>query len=326
MKKTFKYILKHLLNWIDVLESLLFILIIGEIWGILIGGVLGFIALRRHFRVWKSKQIIKEKLINERVAANEGAQGAGKTSLMLYMTSLEYKANEVYTIVPCKINGEFTNKLTKEITSLQKRVPLHSCFLFDEISMYYSNSLNMKDIKNQELIKPLEITFQSIRHFTDGNVLGTSVDMCRVNKNLEEKHSIFNKLLKQTTCHSSYVILPLYKLFLILTKKYDKKKHKYLGTYRVWTIQTFRPITHDNYYYDLSNQDEQKTKNEGYSNLLEIWAYNNLDYEYNDTYLRRLYETLPPVTPEKWDNLEIDRESLNKIGHSDLVKYFPTFK
>lgn len=325
-KKLWNRSKKILLNWLDLIEAALILCIFQNIWGILIGVILAFIAIRRHYRVSKSKHIIKEKLQNEKVSANEGAQGAGKTSLMLYMASLEYKADEIYTMVPCKVNGVFTNKLTKEIMQLKVRVPEHSCFLLDEMSMYYPNTMNMKDKENQAVITPIAIIFQSIRHFFGGNSIGTSVSMERVNKQIEEKHSIFNKLLKQTTKTSSFIILPLYKLFLRIIGKYDKTKHKYLGTYRIWTIQTFTPITHDNYYYDLANQDENKTKNDGFSNLIEIWAYNNLDYEYNDTYLNRLYLTLPKAEIKKWNSLEIDRTSLHELGYSDMLPYFPDFK
>lgn len=326
MKKILLKFKKILLNWLDVIEALILLIFIKNIWGIFLGIVLMFIAIRRHWRVFKSKQIIKEKLINERVAANEGPQGAGKTSLMLYMASLEYKANEIYTMVPCKVNGEFTNVLTKEILSLKVRMPKHTCMLLDEMSAYFPNTMNMKEQSNLNLIEPIAVAFQFIRHFTNGNSLGTSVSMERVNKHLEEKHSVFNSLLKQKVCNNSYIIFPTFKLFLFLIGKYDSKKHKYLGKYRVWYVQTFKPITHDNYVYDLSNQKENKTKNDGFSNLIEIWAYNNLDYEYNDTYLSKLYETLPLAEQIKWESLEINREMLHKIGQSNLLKYFPTFK
>lgn len=322
MKNNFIKKLKSLLiNWIDLLEVILIYILFNNIYGLLISIILGFIAIRRHWKVYKSKINLKEKLQNERVMANEGFQGAGKTSLMLYIASLKYKANQIYTIVPCKINGEFTNVLTKEVLQLKEQIPMNSCILGDELTMFFNNLSNKKELSD-ELVASTACLYQSIRHFTDGNIINTSVDMTRLNKQLEEKHSVFNKLLRQRTCLSSYFIIPTYKLILILLKKYDPKVHKWLGTYRIWEYQTFTPITHDNYYYDLSNQNVNQNE-KGFSNLVEIWAYNNLDYEYNDTYLRRLYKTLPVHIPIQWDSLEISRDMLDKIGYSQLKKYFP---
>ena len=331
MKNKFKKIgvfFKNLLiNYVDILETFiwLFLFKLGNNWLFLIIACWwGFVSIRRHYRVFKSKMILKNKLINERVQGNEGFQGQGKTSLMLYMASLEYKANEIYTIVPCKIKGQYTNVLTKEILQLKEQIPLHTCILGDELTMFFNNLTNKKELSD-DLVASTACLYQSIRHFTDGNIINTSVDMTRLNKQLEEKHSVFNKLLGQDTHKSSWVIIPIYKMILRIIGKYDKTKHQYLGTYRTWEYQTFVPITHENYYYDLST-DTSNLKENHYSNLTTIWAYNNLDYEYNDTYLRKLYKTLPVNVPIKWKDMEIDREMLNKIGYSQLVKYFPTFR
>lgn len=273
-----------------------------------------FINIRFTYRIIKSKILIKTMAKNNRVQGFEGSQGRGKTSLMLYMASVLKKP--IYSNIPFKIRGDFTYVLGTDIINLKSRVKENSILIFDEITLYYNNLMTGKSKDEKHDIYSFELLLQLCRHFFDGNIFTASVSMGRVPAVLEEKYSIFNRVLCQTTKINSFIIAPLLYLFgLVFKKKID------VGI-RVWTYQTFERIDHENYYFDLSTNKES-VKDQYYANLINIYAYNNsLDFDYNDRFMRFLYEQVAFDENKKFENLDFDMKSLSDTGFRKIINHF----
>lgn len=280
----------------------------------LIPAYLLFINIRFTYRIIKSKILIKNLAKNNRVQGFEGAQGRGKTSLMLYMASVLKKP--IYSNIPFKIRGNFTYILGTDIINLKSRVKENAVLIFDEITLYYNNLMSGKTKDEKYNIYSFELLLQLCRHFFDGNIFTASVSMGRVPAVLEEKYSIFNRVLGQTTKMNSFLIAPLLYLFaLVFKKKID------VGV-RCWTYQTFERIDHENYYFDLSSNKES-VKDQYYANLINIYAYNNsLDFDYNDRFMKFLYDQVAVDKNKKFEHLDFDIKSLSKTGFSKIIEHF----
>lgn len=273
-----------------------------------------FINIRFSYYILKSKLLIKTMAKNNRVQGFEGAQGRGKTSLMLYMASVLKKP--IYSNIPFKIRGDFTHILGTDIINLKSRVKENSILIFDEITLYYNNLMTGKSKDEKHDIYSFELLLQLCRHFFDGNIFTASVSMGRIPAVLEEKYSIFNRVLGQTTKMNSFIIAPLLYLFgLLFKRKID------VGI-RVWTYQTFERIDHENYYFDLSTNKES-VKDQYYANLISIYAYNNsLDFDYNDRFMKYLYEQVTIDENKKFESLDFDINSLSDTGFKNIIEHF----
>lgn len=268
--------------------------------------------IKRFYKVWKGKQIILNEQKNKRVIGQEGPQGAGKTSFMLYVASI--MNHPVFSSAPCKINGEYTYKLTGDMLDMNVKLPYNSLIILDEISLYFDNSLS-KLGKCFET-EGLETQMQLIRHCYDGHMLTASVDMNRVVKRVEEKHGMFRRLLGQDGPKGSFIIDPIIEVISYMFGLGIKTG------YRVWTYQTFEQINHEGYIFDLSRQKEN-TKNNHFANLNEIWAFNNnINFEYDDRYFKKLYLELPKAPLEKWTDLTFNFEELENTGFTEIYKFF----
>lgn len=316
IKKILSFISKYS-GWLEAITMLFLALKMKETskyWMILlsIAIYMFYRTIKRFYKVWKGKQIIINEELNKRVIGQEGAQGAGKTSLMFYIASI--LKQPVFSSAPAKINGEFTYKLTDKMLNMDVKLPYKSLIILDEISLYFDNSYS----KFQDSMKTegLERQMQLIRHCYDGQMLTASVDMNRVAKRIEEKHGMFRRLLGQASYRSSFIIDPIINMISDIFRLDIKTG------YRVWTYQTFENINHEGYIFDLSRQDKN-TKNSHFANLQEIWAFNsNINFEYDDRYFKKLYLELPKAKLEKWEDLNFNLEQLKDTGFNDVVKFF----
>lgn len=286
----------------------------SEYWIIplVIGGFYMFKCIQKHWKVRKSKMILMYEEMNKRAIGHEGAQGAGKTSLMFYVASIMNAP--IFTSAPARINGQMTYKLTEEIINMDAKIPLYSMVILDEITLYYDNELSKQ--LNHEKTEGLEMQMQLIRHAYDGQMLTASVDMNRLAKRVEEKHGMFRRLMGQRSVNNSIIIDRILKIISKIFKL-DLK----LG-YRVWTYQTFENINHKGYIFDLSRQ-EQDTKNTHFANLNEVWAYNSsINFEYDDRYFKNLYLKLPKAELKQWQSLTFNYEELKDTGFSSVTTFF----
>lgn len=320
LKKRIKKILSIISKYSGLIESILIILLSISIkndikyWILFLG--FGIWRLWRYIKnLWiikKSKlQIIYESK-NKRATGNEGAQGAGKTSLMCLIASILNVP--VFSSAPIKINGKMSYILTKEILNMYERIPLGSLIIIDEISFYWDN--DMSKLVDHAKTQGLEITLQLIRHLFDGYFMSASVDMNRVAKRIEEKHSMFRRLLGQDGLNTSLIIDPIINIISNIFNLDIKTG------IRCWTYQTFENIDHKGYIFDLSRQ-EKNVDNKRFANLVEIRAWNsNINFEYDDRYFKELYLKLPKAELKEWPSLKFNYEQLKETGFENIIKIF----
>lgn len=319
-KKRIKKILGYISIFSGFIEASIILLIAfniknsSEYWLIplIIGIIYLYKCISKHWKVRKSKIILMYEEMNKRAIGHEGAQGAGKTSLMFYVASIMNAP--IFTSAPARINGVMTYKLTEEIINMDAKLPLFSMVILDEITLYYDNELSKQ--LNHEKTEGLEMQMQLIRHAYDGQMLTASVDMNRLAKRVEEKHGMFRRLLGQRSVNNS-IFIDRFLKFISKIFKLDLK----IG-YRVWTYQTFENINHKGYIFDLSRQ-EQDTKNTHFANLNEVWAYNSsINFEYDDRYFKNLYLRLPKAELKQWQSLTFNYEELKDTGFNSVTNFF----
>lgn len=319
-----KYFFIHFINWLirlgGIIEGVLLIFIGVRLnlnnkdakFLILafVGGYLIYRAIVRLWKVHKSKLIIRGNAYNNRTTFFEGPNGRGKTSLMLYSASV--LKTKVLSNVPFKVNGDFVYKLDNQAINLQRAIPEGACVVMDEISLFYHNldKVNCYD---------LELLLQLQRHFFDGNFYMASIKASRLPQQLREKTAICNYLLGQRTEYTSFVIGPI--LYFIFNKILRCKKIN-IG-FRVWTYQTFEDIDHENYNFDLSNESSQTdTQTRHFSNLVDIYAFNDVNtFEYNDRFMKYLYDMLPKTDLVKYESLDFDEKTLFNSGYGKIITY-----
>lgn len=191
--------------------------------------------------------------------------------------------------------------------------------------MYYNNLLQGKSKEDKTEVYSFELLLQLCRHFYDGNVFTASVNMGRIPTALEEKYSIFKRVLGQRTQYNSFIIAPLISFFynnLFYKDIKAKKRTKFAVGIRKWTYQTFENIEHENYYFDLSSNKESQ-KEQYYANLITCYAYNNaLDFDYNDRFMRFLYERVAVADPKQFNSLDFDFATLSDTGFNKIADYF----
>lgn len=320
IKKIIKRILNIISRYSGLIESIIIILLSLKVketsnyWILLLA--FGIFRLYKYIKnewlIYKGKLQIKYESRNKRVTGHEGAQGAGKTSLMCYTASILNVP--VFSSAPIKINGHMTYILTKNIIDMLERIPLGSVIIIDEISFYWDNE--MSKLIDHAKTQGLEITAQLIRHLFDGYMLSASVDMNRVAKRIEEKHSMFRRLLGQDGINTSLIIDPVINTVSFIFNL------KIKTGIRCWTYQTFENINHKGYVFDLSRQDKN-VDNKKFANLVEIRAWNSsINFEYDDRYFKRLYLKLPKAELKKWPNLTFNFEQLKETGFDNIIKIF----
>lgn len=319
-----KYIFVSCINWLirlgGILEGL-FLFFVGinlnkskgayYLLVSFLGLFLIYLSLKKIFKVYKSKRIIKNDAYSSRVTCFEGPPGRGKTSLMLYSASC--LDTLVLSNVPFKINGDFVYKLDKSVLDLEKAIPEGSCACMDEVTLFYHNldKINCYDF---------ELLLQLHRHFFDGNFYLASVKASRLPQQIREKVSVCKYLIGQHTEYSSFFIGPI--LYFIF-RKCLKIKSINIG-FRIWTYQIFEDIDHPNYNFDLSNQTSNTiTRSNHFAELVDIYAFNDsVTFEYNDRFMKYLYDRLDKSDLIKYDSLDFTEDSLNGSGYKKLIDYF----
>lgn len=251
---------------------------------------------------------------NNRVVCIEGPQGRGKTSLMLCLSTWisDYNKSTILSNVPFKSKGEFVYKLDSSVVELKRKIPDKSVCCMDEVTLFYHN-LDKINCYDFELLLQLE------RHFFDGNFFLASVKASRLPQQIKEKVGCCYYVVGQESKRSSLIlgqlIQKIYRFFTSETLP--------IG-YRCWTYQTFEEINHDNYNFDLSNSTQDTTtKLKHFSQLIEIVNFNDENmFEYNDRFMRALYDSLPQLELEKYDSLDFTFDNLNGSGYRKLIDYF----
>lgn len=276
---------------------------------LIIFGYFLYRAIKYSYYVWVGKKTIISDSLNSRVQAIEGGNGRGKSSFVFYSCSV--LGVPVLSNVPVKIRGDFVYKLKDLHIHELERIPTYSAVVLDECGLVYNNldKYNHFDF---------EVLLQLGRHFFDGNFYLSTIKASRLPNQIREKVTLCKMMLGQRVVYQSLITLPILNLFKgVFGFKYP------LGL-RVWTYQDFEEIDHDNYTFDLSNQDKD-TKNNKFSNLVDLYAYSDCCmFEYEDRFMLGLYNELlqKEFEEDKFNSLHYDYETLNELGYSKLNEHF----
>lgn len=268
------------------------------------------------FLVLRSKREAKEYLEDNRILPIEGKQRVGKTSLSCYF--IKVLNNDTYSNVPLKIKGNFTNKITTEILSLEKKIEENAIIYIDECNLYYNNLRNGKSTENNNIFGQ-SIFAQCVGHFTDGNIIYSSTYTDKLPKEIRVNFSCKCQVLKQQTYNfaliGSIVLKLIARLFGI--------KDIYTGL-RHWTVQHFEKIhafgnddgeSNGEYKVDLNNPNGK------FAPIYEFYDFQGADYEYNDRYMKGLYDILDNAIKLKHNNLNIDISDNSLLYDAEVFKY-----
>lgn len=278
--------------------------------------VLLFRLIKWEYKAFMTREIIKDTAINKRVQGFCGYQGCGKTSLML-ATGYILNSPSIYTNFPCKIRNKYTKKLSDAVLNMDTRIEENSCIMISEATMFYHNLLDNvsdKDIVNK--LYPQELHQQIVRHAYNGNMFYDSIDLNRMPKMLKDNIGLTNYLLGQKSKTFSFIITPL------LASIGKMLGIELRGNMRIWEVQQFESIPVQQYVFDLSRQ-EKDTNTKNYANLLELCCWEDVThFEYDDRFLRGLYNKLPQNIDKKWSSLIFSDTELKEIGYGFLIDFF----
>lgn len=273
---------------------------------------IGFVIYRwvkAFYKVFKSKTEADLYLLDNRVIPICGKQRVGKSSLACYFANRNI--GKVYSNIPLRLRGKYTNKLTTEILTCREQVDDYSMFLVDEASLFYNN---MKSDDTDGVIYGQAVLCQCVGHFFDGNILYVSVDTSRIPKMIRDNYSA----VLQVTGSECYKYSFLGDFLLkIIAKKIYKNQRIYTGV-RIWKAQHYESIKEDQY-ISLLGQNEDKN---GFSPLHEFASFQSFGLDqYDDRYMKAYYKTKPKHRPNAWDSLQLTENDFKYLYDSALFKY-----
>lgn len=272
--------------------------------------------LKWEYKAIATKEIIKDTCVNARVQGFCGFQGRGKTSYMLYCGYVLNSKN-VFSNFPCKIRNKFAYMLDDKILNMDEKVPEKSILLLSEATLFYHNLLhNTKDVEIATKLYGQELHQQIVRHAYNGNIFYDSIDLNRMPQMLRENIGLTNYMLGQKSKTFSFILTPL---IISIAKIFDIE---IIGNMRVWELQQFEKIPDKQYTFDLSTQ-EKDTNTKNYANLLEVCAWCDIrHFDYDDRFLKGLYDRLPDAIKKAWDTLQFSDNDLRQIGYGFIIDFF----
>lgn len=277
---------------------------------LLIAFFLGFTVYRwikAFWKVWRSHVQANDYLSDNRVIPICGKQRSGKSSIACYFSKKAY--GEVYSNIPLKLRGRFTQKLTTELLTCEERVEDYSLFLVDEASLFYNN---VKSDTDNDTIYGQAVLCQCVGHFFDGNILYVSVDTDRIPKLIRDNYSCCLQILGQETYKYSiigdYILKKVWKLL-------TKQKKVYTGL-RIWRAQHYEFIRSEQYVGQLGDE------NNGFSPLLTFASFQTFGLdEYDDRYMRKFYDEQPSHIDDYWDSLLLDLDDFKNMYDGYVIEY-----
>lgn len=264
-------------------------------------------------KVLKSKSDIEAYCLNNRVIAVKGKQRCGKSSFVCYASSI--LKSKIYSNIPFKIKGKFTNKLTTDILSCRESVPEYSTLVVDECNLFYHNLRTSKSGSN-DLIFGQSAFCQCVGHFTDGNVFYSATDVDRIPKEIRDNFSCHLQMLEQNSYQFSFIgafILKMVGNMLGIRRVYTGL--------RIWHAQHFEKLSENGYTYDLSNNE--LTDKFKFANLMEFACFQSFNsFEYDDRYMKSFYDKLPKHVSVKWEDFKINFADFKNLYDSEIVRFF----
>lgn len=264
------------------------------------------------YRCISSRIKAKEYLQANRVLPVEGKQRSGKTSFCSWLCSLN-KA-PVYSNVPILLRGNYTRKLSTDILSLHSKIEENSIIYIDECNLYYNNLRNGKSTENNNIFGQ-SIYSQCVGHFTDGNIIYSSTYTDKLPKEIRVNFSCRAQVLGQHTFNFSFIGSFFVKFFF----KFFLKKDIYTGL-RHWQVQHYERI-HSSIEEDGLYSVDLNNSNSKFAPVYDFYCLNSYIFEYNDRYMRGLYEPLPEAVIECFENLDVDISNTSSLYDAEIFKY-----
>ena len=261
------------------------------------------------YMVFKSKTDAYFYLLDNRVIPICGKQRVGKSSLACYFANVNI--GKVYSNIPLRLKGKFTNHLTTEILTCREQVDDYSLFLVDEASLFYNN---VKSDDTNGVIYGQAVVCQCVGHFFDGNILYVSVDTSRIPKPIRDNYSATLQVIG-SECYKYSFIGDF--LLNILAKSFYRNKRIFTGL-RIWKAQHYETIKGEQY-VSLLGQDQ---KTNIFSPVYRFASFQSFGLdEYDDRYMKAYYKTKRKHVDTQWDSLQISQEDFKNLYDSVLFNY-----
>ncbi len=298
------YIYEHMQN---EFAFLIYLLPIWQIWQ----------CVKWEIRVIRSNAIIRDTARNKRVQGFSGPQGSGKTSFMLHSLYVLH-SKSIYTNFPCRIRGKYAKQLDENVLEAKQRITDGSILAIDEATLFYHNIMNAASASEENKVKlySQQLHQQLLRHFYDGNMFYSSVDITRLPAMLRENIGMTNFMLGQGSVQLSYITGPLLKC---IGRLFKIDLH---GSIRYWDVQQLERIPENGYTFDLSTQ-EKDTNAKNFANLIRFCCFSSSNrFDYDDRFLRGLYAKLEEHIDTYWKSLSYDEKGLRKLGYGEIIDFF----
>lgn len=271
---------------------------------------IGFVIYRWVKAFWivhKSKNEGYYYLLSNRVIPICGKQRVGKSSLASYFASLA--DGDIYSNIPLRIRGKYTNKLTTDILTCRKQIDDGSCLVIDEANLFYNNIHSEIDDDN---IFGQAVLCQCVGHFFDGNIMYVAVDTDRIPKQLRACYSA----QLQVTGSKPYRYSLLGDLLLKVLVKILLREQRVFTGLRVWKAQHYEKIKEEQYTSLLGDKENE------FSPMLTFAMWQNFGLSmYDDRYMKAYYKDKPHAPIAKWDSLIINKEDFKNLYDSVFLNY-----
>ena len=135
---------------------------------------------------------------------------------------------------------------------------------------------------------------------------------------LRENIGLTNFMLGQGSVQLSFVVGP----FLRFVGKLFKIR--LYGSIRYWDVQQLERIPENGYTFDLSRQTKD-TDTKNFANLIRFCCFSSSNrFDYDDRFLRGLYDKLDAHIDTFWKSLSYDEDGLKKLGYGEIIDFFET--
>lgn len=259
------------------------------------------------YLVLKSKSEADYYLLANRVIPICGKQRAGKSSLASYLATRAL--GNVYSNIPLRIRGNYTNKLTTDVLTCRTQIPDGSLLIVDEANLFYNNIHSDIDDNN---IFGQAILCQLVGHFFDGNIIYSAVDTDRIPKQLRACYSAQLQVVGSAPYRYSFIGDAL----LRLAVKFTLKEKRIFTGLRVWKAQHYEKIKEEQYVSLLGDKENE------FSPLIKFACWQNFGLsQYDDRYMKAYYKDMPEEPKLLWDSLEINKKDFENLYDSVMINY-----
>lgn len=272
--------------------------------------LIGYVLFRWGKAFWlvsKSKREAYDYLLSNRVIPICGKQRVGKSSLASYFATVNI--GKVYSNIPLRIRGRFTNKLNSDMLTCRKRVEDGSMFIVDEASLFYNN-VKSDDVDSN--IFGQAVLCQCVGHFFDGNILYVSVDTDRLPKPIRDCYSAQIQVVESVSYKYSF----LGDILLHWLAKMLLRELRIFTGLRCWKAQHYEHIRQEQYISLLGDKSNE------FAPLMTFASFQNFGLStYDDRYMKAYYLDKPVATDDMWTSLILNKTDFEQLYDGAVIAY-----